>query len=404
MEAIPSGIVPIANLPGTGSLISRSYAICKSQFQNITKLTGMMILGFLINISLSSFVDFLGQNAPIFGKAFLKLISIGISVGVAAFYCFVFSAFIHLIAAWYRNGEKISLQESFVRAGKVYKSLFLVGLLYGFVIAGTAFFIIIPVIFSQGQYPVDIPSFRGLLMLYLTAFQWGTAIAVVLPLLFSVWYYFSIYSVILDGDRGISALAKSRYLMHGMFFKVTGRYVTAVALLFVAFFCVYLTLAFPLGWLIFSVLCLAFGFFILPFFAVYEYLRYEDLYTVERTTEFVSIKGERGSIRTWAVMGAIVMGMNILVGFYMLLSLQARENFQVSLIKGMAYIIAPATTEMNKNTEIIINFFAKFRTEKQTTVEEPATSLSDEGVIYTPPPAGKNYSDYNPPSTDQGTY
>jgi len=401
MEAIPSGIVPIANLPGTGSLLSRSYAIYKAQFQKIIQLTGLMVLGFLINVSLSSFVLFLGQNAPVFGKVFLRLVSIGISVGVGFFYAYVFSALIHLFAAWYRNGENISLQEAFARAARVYKSLFLVGLLYGFVIVGTSFFMLLPVIFSYGGYPVDIPSFRGLVMLYMTAFQWGTAVAIVLPLLFSVWYYFCIYSTILDGDRGIGALAKSRYLMHGMFFKVTGRYLTAALLLVLVFFGIYLTLAIPFGWIIFTLLFIAFSFLVIPFFAVYEYLRYEDLHTVERTTEFVFIKGERKSIFAWSVAGAIVMIINILASFFVLLPAETKQDFQTNLVKGAVYILTPASIEMNKNVEILVNFFAKFRTEVPQ--EEPSLVPEsglpgDEGTqLY---PAPKNYSDYNPPSSD----
>lgn len=401
MDALSSGIVPIANLPGTGSLIARSYAIYKSQFQKISQLFGMLILGFLINVSLSSFAAFLGQTAPAFGKVFLKILSLGISVGVGIFYCYVFSAIIHVIAAWYRQGEHISLREACVRASKVYKPLFLVGLLYGFVIAGTSFFIILPALFSQGAFPVDIPSFRGLLILYLTAFQWGAMVAVVLPLLFSVWYYFSIYAVILDGDRGIEALAKSRYLMHGMFFKVTGRYITALVLLFLLFFVIYLTLAFPFGWIIFSVLSVAFAFFALPFFAVYEYLRYEDLYTIERTTEFVFIKGERKSILSWAVIGGIVMALNILGGFYALLPEVTRENIQASFVRGSLRILAPASIEMNKNTQVLINFFSKFRAQQPQNTEATNSLLPDEGGSYAAP---KNYSDYNPPLENQGTY
>lgn len=402
MEAIPNGIVPIANLPGTGSLISRSYAIVRVQFQKILQLTGMMVLGYLVNISLSSFLGFLGENAPALGKAFLQLLSIGVSIGVSVFYCYVFSALIHLIAAWYRQGEHISLQEAFTRAGEVYKSLFLVGLLYGFSIAGTAFFFIIPVIFSQGQYPVDIPSYRGLLLLYMTGFQWGAAIAIILPLLFSVWYYFSIYAVILDKDRGIAALAKSRYLMHGMFFKVAGRYVAAMFILAVFLFLIYLTLALPVGWLIAPVLFCVFVFLVLPVFAVYEYLRYEDLHTVERTTEFALIRGERKSILTWSVLGAIVMVVNILAGFYMFLPASTREDIQVSLTKTTVYILAPATLQMNKNSDILANFFAKFRTQDKKNIKESNTQLPDEGSVYVPPPAPKNYSDYNPPK--EGTY
>ncbi|GEM_PF-1257745 len=411
MEAIPSGIVPIANLPGTDSLIGRSFGIYKAQFQKIIQLTGMMALGYLVNVSLSSFIGFLSQNAPALGKAFLELLSIGITVGVSFFYCFIFSTFVHLVAAWYRNGEQLSLQEAFIRAGKVYKSLFLVGLLYAFAIAGTSFFIIIPVIFSQGQFPVDMPSYRALLMLYTTAFQWGTAIAIILPLLFSLWYYFSIYAVIIDGDRGIGALAKSRYLMHGMFFKVAGRYATALLLLTLTFFLVYLATALPFGWLVSPLFFIVFIFLALPFFAVYEYLRYEDLHTVERTTEFVLIKGERKSILTWSVLGGIVMVVNILAGFYVLLPAQAREDFEVSLTKGAVYVFAPATIEMDKNTRILTNFFAKFRSEEN--VKKPETLFPDEGGVYIPSSAPKNYSDYNPsaapvdgslPSGGQQTY
>jgi hypothetical protein len=403
MEAIPSGIVPIANLPGTGSLISRSYAIYKVLFQRIIQLTGFMVLGFLINVSLSSFVIFLGQNAPAFGKAFLRLISLGISVGIGIFYAYVFSALVHLFAGWYRHGEQLTLQEAFARAAKVYKSLFLVGLIYGFVILGTSFFIILPVIFSYGAYPADIPSFRGLLMLYSTAFQWGAALAVLLPLLFSVWYYFCIYATILDGDKGIEALAKSRYLMHGLFFKVTGRYFAATLLIVLIFFGIYLTLALPFGWLIFTLLAIAFAFLVIPFFAIYEYLRYEDLHTVERTTAFVFIKGEKKSILTWSVIGCVVMVINIIASFYVFLPAQTRTNFQDSLLKGAVYFLTPASIEMNKNVEILANFFAKFRTE--TSTEKPLV-IPEDGLpgdsgtqLY---PAPKNYSDYNPPS--DGTY
>ena len=184
--------------------------------------------------------------------------------------------------------------------------------------------------------------------------------------------------------------------MHGMFFKVTGRYITAVALLFLVGLGIYLTLALPLGLFLFSLLSIVFVLLVLPFFATYEYMRYEDLYTVERTTEFAFIKGERSSIFSWAVVGASIMGINIFLGFYGLLPAQTREDIRISLVKGMLYTLAPAEAEMKKNTAAEESFFAKFRSEEKS----PAT-LPEEGALYTPPPASKNYSDYNPSSQNQ---
>ena len=360
MEAIPGGIVPIVNLPGTASLLRRSYAIFKTLFKGLSQITAVILIGLLVNISLTSFIAFLYQTAPVFGKVFLQILSFAIYIGMGVFYAYAFGALVHFIAAWHRQGEVISTTEAYERSSKVYQSLFLVGLQYGFVILGSAFLIVLVLALSAGRFPLDIPSFRGLLTMYAVVLQWGSAAAIILPLLFSVWYYFCLYAVILDGARGAEALAKSRYLMHGMFFKVSGRYLVAAGLSFLVFLLIFFTLALPFGWFIFTLLGLIVGFCGLPFFVIYEYLRYEDLMNVERTTEFTYIHGERKSLLTWIGIGVAVTAFNIFLGFYMLIPELSRKNFEVSLINGTLRVLSPGLIEMNKNSIVISKFLSKF--------------------------------------------
>ena len=121
---------------------------------------------------------------------------------------------------------------------------------------------------------------------------------------FSIWFYFALYVVVVSKQRGVNALAMSRYLMHGIFFKSAGRYLAVISILFALYTVAYITLGIPaVGPYLFSLLFALITVCAYPFFTTYEYLRFEDVLSVQRTIEFHPYRGERSAIIAWALFG-----------------------------------------------------------------------------------------------------
>lgn len=319
MDQLPNGSVKLVNLPSSLSLFARSWGIYKILFSKLAYLSFLFILGLLINSSLTSFLTVtVGASSDIM-KSAVAVLNTAIGIALTIYGAFIIAAIVFLVKS-YLTGKEASIAQSMKFAQEHFLSLFWVGLVYLFVLYGGIF-------------------------------------GIILSTLFSVWYYFCIYIVLVDEERGFAALAKSHYLVRGLFLRTIGRYTAMfVVILAIATLC-YLTLAIPvIGWLLFVLLIAALFLFAFPYYMVYDYLRYEDLVAVERNVEFIQFKGEKAFLIAFAIAGFLLVGTSWLMN---VLPTETQKSLQNSVRYGFATIALPIATEMQKNQEVISAFFLK---------------------------------------------
>ncbi|MBI4252880.1 hypothetical protein HY623_01710 [Candidatus Uhrbacteria bacterium] len=312
MKHPPTGELMLVNLPGVGSLLARAWALYKELFPKLLVLAALFGIGAFLNISIQdSLISFVREGSVV-AQGFVRVLNTVINIAISGFYfSFIFAAIVYLVDEKYR-GRTLTLVESFEMAAQRYVDVFVIGLLLFLIMNG------------------------------------GLAI-VVMPFFFSIWFYFAFFIVLLDKERGWNALAKSRYLVHGMFFRVFGRYVAITLLVFLAFVLVWLLLALPfIGWLLFTLCFIALAFFAFPFYILYEYFRYQDLVAVERNIPFHAFRGERVGLRMWAVAGLVI---TLMVWSYNVLGAQGRERFAQLVIDRAVDAALPLTSVWTKNIE-----------------------------------------------------
>lgn len=302
----------LVNLPGTSSLLVRSWKLYKEIFSKLVILTALFGIGAFLNISIQDSLLAIAQGGSLFLMSIVKVLNTAVNIALSGFFfSFIFAAMIFLIHEKNR-GRTLTLTECFEMAKGRYVELFVIGILLFFIMNG------------------------GL-------------IAIVMPFFFSVWFYFAFFVVLLDKERGLDAFAKSRYLVHGLFFRVLGRYAAMVLLLFFAFSLVWTLLLVPLiGWMLFTVGFLALALVAFPLYITYEYLRYEDVCAVERNIPFHSFPGERVGIALWAIVG---LAISLMAWSYDVLGTEGREKFSDAVIVRIADIALPIAGEVAKNVD-----------------------------------------------------
>jgi len=312
MKTHPTGEVVMINLPGTGSLLARTWAAYRELFPNLIALTALFGIGAFLNVVIQDGLTSIVQESPVFMQGIVKVVNTLLNVAITGFYfSYIFAAMIYLVHSW-KAGKKIQLNHALKLAGEKYVSLFVVGFFLYLVMNG------------------------GLL-------------GVVMPFFFSVWFYFALYIVLLDNERGIAALAKSRYLINGLFFRVLGRYVAIILMVFIAFSLLWLLLLVPIiGWALFSITFVLLALFAFPFFIVYEYYRYLDVAAVQRSLPFTLFAGEKWGIIVWAILGLIIA---LSLWTYDVIGEQGRYRFTEKVIVPIADSILPLTNQWNKNME-----------------------------------------------------
>lgn len=322
MKHPPSGEVMLVNLPGTGSLLARTWALYKELYQPLIVLTALFGIGAFLNISIQDSLTAIAQNSSGISQAAVKVVNTAVNIAISGLYfSFIFAAMVYLVHEKNR-GRTLTLQEAFELARKKYIELFIVGLFMFLIMNG------------------------GLLV-------------VIMPFFFSVWFYFAVFVVLLENERGLNALAKSRYLVHGMFFRVLGRYTVITLLLFLAFSALWFLLLVPVvGWALFSTAFIALALVAFPFFITYEYFRYEDISSVERNIPFCSFPGERASIIVWAILGIAIA---LMAWTYDVLGKEGRQRFNDAVILRVADIVLPAINELNKNLDKSSDFMEKLK-------------------------------------------
>jgi hypothetical protein len=314
------GKVLIINLPGVGSLLSRTWDTYKALFGKLVSLTALFAIGLAINLSLNTFLDYLSVGKSDSVNAVIQILMTLVNLGCFLYYSYILAGIIYLAHAA-RKGNLLSVSQSLELASQRYRSLFWVLILFALV-------------------------------------TYGSLITFVLAVLFYVWFYFGIYVVLLDEERGVSALAKSRYLTHGIFFKTLGRYlaisVIGIALLYISY--LFLTVQ-VIGGIFFLALALAIAFFGFPFFIIYEYFRYEDVCRLERNAPFTFFGGDKAGILAWGIFGLVL----VMWGWtYGILGASGRSWVTENLTKPVARAIVPLTIEARKNLDRISPILEKF--------------------------------------------
>lgn len=312
MKNPPTGELMLVNLPGVGSLLARAWALYRELFTKLLVLTALFGIGAFLNISIQDSLLALVKEGSALAQGLVKVLNTAVNIAISGFYfSFIFAAMVYLVDEKHR-GRTLTLAESFEMAAKRYIDLFVIGLLLFLIMNG------------------------GL-------------VVVVMPFFFSLWFYFAFFIVLLDKERGWNALAKSRYLVHGMFFRVLGRYAAITLLLFLAFVLVWTQLAFPyIGWALFTVYFMALALFAFPFYILYEYFRYQDLVAVERNIPFYPFRGERVGLMAWAAVGVVI---TLMAWSYDVLGTQGRERFAQVVIDRAIDAALPLTSEWTKNIE-----------------------------------------------------
>lgn len=319
MNQLPNGSVQLVNLPSSLSLFVRSWQAYRQLFSKLVYLSALFLLGLLIHGSLTSFLSVSVSGSSDAMKSGVALLNTAIGVALTMYGSYIIAGIVYLVKT-HLNGQSSTIAQAMKFAQDKFLSLFYVGLVYLFVVYGGIF-------------------------------------GIILSTLFSVWYYFCIYVVLIDEERGFAALSKSHYLVRGLFLRTIGRYVAMFVLLFACATLIYLSLMVPvIGWLLFILLAAAFFLLAFPFYMVYDFLRFEDISAVERNVEFIQFKGERALITLFAIAGLLLLVWN---WGSTVLPLSAQKSLQNTINYSFATISLPIVKEIQKNQDVISKFLLK---------------------------------------------
>ncbi|MDO8490001.1 MAG: hypothetical protein Q7S47_01120 [bacterium] len=336
MEKLPNGLVTVVNLPGSGSILHRAWHLYEKHLAQFCIFSLLLGVGVLVNAGLGALLTIItpagdvGHGLTAFGITAINFLS--------AFYLvFIFCGFLVFLNQL-RLGELLTISQALEQGRAHVKSVFWISL--------------------------------GLAMLL-----YGSVFTGVLFVVFSFWYYFALYVSIVDGVKGTTAFAKSRYLTHGLFFKIAGRYLTIISILFVLYFLAYATLGIPVvGVAVFLLLTVAVTFFAIPFFLIYDFIRFIDIAAVQRTVEFSEFRGERVGIITWMIIGLVLFGSTWTLNLF-------TDETQTLLLqngsRNAARIILPYAKEMQANLNTILNLLGKDPNTTKLKSPDPAPTAEE---------------------------
>ncbi|MBI2483681.1 hypothetical protein HYV71_00650 [Candidatus Uhrbacteria bacterium] len=323
MRLKQNGFIPIVNLPGVGSLLSRTYDVYRALFSQLAGITALIAASGFANLFISGILSALVREQPQFVQSFVSLVNLGILVAFGYLYSYLFAAAAYLVHEYNKRGKIISVKKAFGLARQRFASLYWIAILLALVLYGS--------------------SFTG-----------------ILPILFSIWYYFAVYIVLFEKERGTETLAKSRYLLHGLFMKVFGRYAAAMAIMTTFLLAIYyLSLGIPGGWILALFLSLVVLYFSFPFFIAYGYFQYRDVEAVERSTPFIAFRSERAAAAAWSIFGFILIIIGTLWG---LMSQDSQKRISDAFTVESAKFILPLIANTEENLEKLNSLFNKFDT------------------------------------------
>lgn len=315
----PQGTINVVHLPGAGSLLQRSFAVYTRLFRHLAVLSAFVLFVAIAQYGVVSFLHFIVRDAAQVWRSVMQVLGTGLSLGLGFFFAWMFASFIYLI----KNRDNVAeatWQNAMTRGGTMYKSMFYLGALAGLAI-------------------------------------YGSLITFILPLFFSIWFYFAGYIMVNEGVKGIEALLRSHYLVRGVWWKTVGRGMVLVAIVAIAYTLTYLSMGIPvIGWWVYLLLVAVLGFFAIPFCVVYEQMRYEDLSALSRSLPFQPFTSRRVEVVVWSVLGAFVVCLGWGVN---LLGCSARAAVQNTVSLALGSIQGGVMLEMSKNTVELTRFMNK---------------------------------------------
>lgn len=320
MKLKQNGYIPIVNLPGVGSLLARTYEVYRALFTQLAGISALIAAGGFLNLFISGVLSALAREQPQFMQSFVSLVNLGILIAFGYVYSYLFAAAAYLVHEYDRRRKVMSVKKAFDLARPRFASLYWVVILLGLVLYGS--------------------SFTG-----------------ILPILFSIWYYFTLYIVLFEKERGSETFAKSRYFLHGLFMRVLGRYAAALAIVSTVLLAVYyLFLGIPGGWVFALFLSLVILYFSFPFFIAYGYFQYRDVETIERSTPFIVFRSERAAVIGWSIAGFLLILFGTMWG---LMSNDTQKRISDAFAVKSAQFILPLIANTEANLDKLNSLFDK---------------------------------------------
>lgn len=138
---------------------------------------------------------------------------------------------------------------------------------------------------------------------------------IILPIVFSIWFSFSRFALVLENIGGLTALLKSRWYTQGQFWPLASRYIFLGSIL--------LPIALPIYYLdeiakqqtLSAIVALTLDLILLPFVSSYTYLLYSHLKTARGEAAFSPSKKSKILLYFLALLGPIIF----LLTFFLLL-------------------------------------------------------------------------------------
>ncbi len=320
MEKFPEGQVQLVNLPGSGSLLKRSWDLYQEIFPQSISFALLAFLGVIADKSLGSFFHYIVRDSGASAKSLTEVLVFGIDLAAGIYLAIIFAGMMKLFHEAAR-GKMLSVSECISYGLSRARSVFWVGIL-------------------------------------LTVIMYAAIPTVIFFLLFSIWFYFALYIAALGEERGINALLKSRYITHGLFFRVTGRYAAVLVVMAIAVFVPYLFLGLGTVWVVIApIIILIAGLATFPMLMMYEYFRFVDLLQLPRNIPFVPLGGDRAATIAWAIVGSVFF---CIAWIYMLLGPSIQTSISNALVGAAAKTLLPYSSQMEKNLEKLQTFVGKF--------------------------------------------
>lgn len=221
-----------------GEIIDKSWHYYKLHFGELMSISGWLLVAAVLNIIALAFYPsasiLLSERpygaAETFGTVLLIINSFMVTPILGLW---ITASLVRLIDAIV-SGRKTTLKDAMKEGKKYFWSFLLVSVLFSLVILATMLFLVPGVFFllvGNGLSGVGASlAMIGTLLLLI-----GIGVATVMAILWGVRFFFSTYTLLVDGHRGRAAMKTSYRLVHGNFWDVFVRLALPKALFFIVF-------------------------------------------------------------------------------------------------------------------------------------------------------------------------
>ncbi len=164
----------------------------------------------------------------------------------------------------------------------------------------------------------------------------GAALLVIPGIVFSIWFMFANYTLVLEGKRGIAAMLQSKAYVKGYWWAVLGRMLILGIIVMCVIIIIYAPAVALLGRMIGAVIYGALMLVVAPFAICYSYKVYDNLVRLKPNINELAAKETKALVITFIVIGIVAILvifalMGVLIGF---LIKNAVEHGQVQLPPG----------------------------------------------------------------------